>query len=118
MADYGNFFYNQHILEHFKMGSAEVHLVFDGPTIKKFNPKQFEQVRRYKIKTSQKQHQHHSFTIDSQIPQGWQEFLECLTCKRAIVETIGLYLLQMGHHLIHNQQWLIISGIFLMNLRG
>jgi len=26
------------------------------------------------------------------------------TCKRAIVETIGLYLLQMGHHLIHNQQ--------------
>ena len=73
------------------MGSAEVHLVFDNPTINKFNPKQFEQVRCHKTKAPQKQHQHHSFTVDSQIPQGWQEFLECSTCKRAIVESIGLY---------------------------
>ena len=78
----------------------------------KFNPKQFEQVRRHNIKASQKQHQHHPFNIHSQIPQGWQEFLECLTCKRAIVESIGLYFLQMGHHLIYNQQRLIISGCF------
>ena len=91
MADYSKFLYNQHVLEHFKMGSVvEVHLVFDNPTINKFNPKQFEQVRRHtNTKASQKQHQHHPFNIHSQIPQGWQEFLECLTCKRAIVELIG-----------------------------
>ena len=89
MADYSKVLYNQHALEHFKIGIAEVHLVFDNPTINKFNPKQFEQVRCHKTKAPQKQYQHHSFIVDSQIPQGWQEFMECSTCKRAIVDYIS-----------------------------
>jgi len=35
MADYSKFLFHQFVQEHFKMGTAKVHLVFD-------NPKQFE----------------------------------------------------------------------------
>ena len=38
MADYSKFLYNQHVLEYIKMGNVEVHLVFDIPTVNKFNP--------------------------------------------------------------------------------
>ena len=94
------------------MGTSEVHLVFDNPAMNTFNPKQFEQARHHNSETPKKQHQRHSFDINSQIPHGWLEFLECLTCKRAIVESVGLYFLQMGHHLLQNQQQLIIGGCF------
>ena len=112
MADYIKFLYHQYVLEHFKMGISEVHLVFDNPAMNTFNPKQFEHARRHNSEALKRQHQHHSFNIDSQIPQGWPEFLECATCKRAIVESVGLYLLQIGHHLLQDQQHLIIGGCF------
>ena len=38
--------------------------------------------------------------------------MECKTCKRAIVESIGLYFLQIGHCLLQQQQQLIICGCF------
>ena len=38
--------------------------------------------------------------------------MECTTCKRAIVESIGLYFLQIGHCLLQQQQHLIIGGCF------
>ena len=113
MADYSKFLYHQYVIEHFKLGVSEVHLVFDNPTMNTFNPKQFEQARRhYSENTMQHRHQHHAFDVNSQIPQGWPEFLECTTCKRAIVESIGLYFLQIGHCLLQQQQQLIIGGCF------
>lgn len=38
--------------------------------------------------------------------------MERATCKRAIVESIGLYFLQMGHHLVRSRQQLVIAGCF------
>ena len=113
MADYSKFLYHQYVIEHFKLGVSKVHLVFDNPTMNTFNPKQFEQARHhYSENTMQHRHQHHAFDVNSQIPQGWPEFLECTTCKRAIVESIGLYFLQIGHCLLQQQQQLIIGGCF------
>ena len=95
------------------MGTSEVHLVFDHPTMNTFNPKQFEQARCHNSESmTQHRHQHHAFDVNSQIPQGWLEYLECTTCKRAIVESIGLYFLQIGHCLLQQQQQLIIGGCF------
>ena len=100
------------MLEYFRLWTSEVHVVFDSPSTQIFNPKQFEQVRRHNSKTPQK-HEHHLFNADSSIPQGrWSEFLDCPSCKRKIVEALGLYFLQSGRFLLHSEQHIIISGCF------
>lgn len=40
-SDYTNFLFNQFVLEHYKARPKEVHLIFDNPTTRKFDPKQF-----------------------------------------------------------------------------
>ena len=95
------------------MGTSVVHLVFDNPAMNTFNPKQFKEARRHNSEpTTQHRYQHHAFDVNSQIPQGWLEYLECTTCKRAIVESISLYFLQIGHCLLQQQEQLIIGGCF------
>jgi len=46
IPEYGKLLFH-YILEHFRLGTSEVHLVFDNPSTQMFNPKQFEQVRRH-----------------------------------------------------------------------
>ena len=109
IADYGNLLFHQHAVQHYKAGTIEVHLIFDNPRRQNFNPKQYEQARRYNKNTK---HEHQSFDPNSNIPQRWDEYLQCTTCKRSIVEAIGLHFLQKGHLLLVNQQQLIIAGCF------
>jgi len=109
-SEYAIFLFNQFILQHFKAGTSEVHLIFDKPNMQAFNPKQFEQARRYS--NTNTDHQHGSFSSDTQVPNKWQEFLQCTQCKRLIVEAVGLTLLQKGRYLLTTQQRLILAGCF------
>ena len=88
----------------------EVHLIFDKPNKQPFNPKQFEHAKRYSKNSTD--HQHHSFNPDTEIPSSWQEYLQCQNCKRAIVEAVGLALLQKGRYFLKRQQKLVLAGCF------
>ena len=112
ILDYSKFLFNQFVLEHFKAGTKEVHLIFDNPTNHRFNPKQFEHARRYINKKCNTQHEHCEFTPNSNIPSGWKEHLECRVCKRAITEAIGISFLQKGKLLLINDQRLVVAGCF------
>ena len=70
---YSKLLFNQYVLEHYKAGTNEVHLIFDQPACY-FNPKQFEHVRRSKTK-SNSNHEHLAFTPDTNISQGWKEYM-------------------------------------------
>lgn len=48
----------------------------------------------------------------STIPNGWQGYLECMQCKRSIVEAIGLSVIQQGRFLLKSHQRLLIAGCF------
>ena len=82
-----------------------------NPSQPTFNPKQFEHLRRYN-KVSTHQHQHYKFSPNASIPQKWQDYLDCRECKRSIVESIGLSLLQQGKQHLCGHQKLILSGCF------
>ena len=113
IADYGKLVFHQYSLQHYKNGTTEVQLIFDNPHTQTFDPKQYEQARRYSNKAAIfKLHEHQPFDPDSRIPQRWQDFLQCGVCKRAIVETIGLFFLQKGHLFLIKEQRLIIAGCF------
>ena len=107
-VDYATLLFNRFVLDHYKAGVNEVHLVFDTPDTQQFNPKQFEHAKRY----SSKHHEHTSFTATSGIPQAWRKHLDCRSCKRAIVEAIGHAYLQKGCSLLRGGQVLIIAGCF------
>ena len=57
------------MLEYFRLGTSEVHVVFDSPSTQIFNPKQFEQVRQQNSKTPQK-HEHHLLMLTHQSLKG------------------------------------------------
>ena len=109
-SDYVLFLFNQFVIQHFRKGALEVHLIFDKPDRQLFNPKQFEHKRRYS-KTN-KDHQHWPFTTSMNVPNNWQECLQCPQCKRSIVEAVGLACLQNGHHILTGNQRLILAGCF------
>jgi len=71
-SEYAIFLFNQIISQHFKAGTSEVYLIFDKPNLQAFNPKQFEQARRYS--NTNTDHQHGSFSSDTQVPNKWQEY--------------------------------------------
>ena len=48
----------------------------------------------------------------SGIPQAWREHLECRSCKRSIIEAIGLAYLQKGCSLLRVGHALILAGCF------
>ena len=110
IADYGKLLFHQHAVQHYKTGTTKVHLIFDNLGQQRFNPKQYEQARRYNKRNNT--HEHQTLDPNSNIPQGWHKCLQCKTCKRSIVEAIGLYFLQRGYLLLMYQQQLIISGCF------
>ena len=107
--DYAHVLFDRFALEYFRAGVQEVHLIFDKPGRQTFNPKQFEHAKRYTKGKSCNQHEHISFTPQTSIPQGWQEYLECRECKRSIVEAVGLSFLQKGQ-LVMGCQNLVIAG--------
>ena len=47
IEEYAILLFNRFILEHYKAGVREVHLIFDKPSKQAFNPKQFEHAKRY-----------------------------------------------------------------------
>ena len=50
IEEYAILLFNIFILEHYKAGVREVHLIFDKPSKQAFNPKQFEHAKRYSSK--------------------------------------------------------------------
>jgi len=113
ISEYAKFLFNQFVLEHYKAGTKEVYLIFDNPTTRKFNPKQFEHTRRYNTnKKCSSQHEHCVLTPNSNIPLGWREHLQCRVCKQSITEAIGISFLQKGRLLLANDQKLFIAGCF------
>ena len=112
VSDYTKLLFNQLVLQHYKTGANEVHLVFDKPGRQQFNPKQFEHHKRSLQHKTVNEHQHYTFMPYSTIPNGWQGYLECRQCKRSIVEAIGLSLIQQGRFLLKNHQRLLIAGCF------
>ena len=97
-AEYAQFLFNQFVLKYYKTGTLEVHLVFDKPARRLFNPKQVEHLRRYT--SSNNDHQHCSASPQDTVPTRWQEHLQCRQCKRHIIKAIGLTLLQSGRFLL------------------
>jgi len=96
IADYFKLLFNQFLLPHYKSGVNEVHLLFDKPGRQQLNPKQFEHQKWSLQKKCTSEHQHCIFEPNSAIPSGWQSYLERRTCKRSIVEAIGLSVMQHG----------------------
>ena len=112
VSDYTKLLFNQFVLQHYKTGVNEVHLLFDKPGRQLFNPKQFEHRKRYLQNKTVTEHQHYIFMPHSTIPNGWQGYLDCRQCKRSIVEAIGLSIIQQGRVLLKNHQCLLIAGCF------
>jgi len=46
-SDYALFLFNQFVTQYFRKGALEVYLIFDKPNRQIFNPKKFEQRKRY-----------------------------------------------------------------------
>ena len=110
ILEYTILLFNQVVVQYFKAGANEVHLIFDKPGRQKFNPKVFEHHKRYDKTKSINQHQHCYFEPSTIIPSRWQDHVECRECKRSIVEAIGLSLLQHRTLLLREHQRLVISG--------
>ena len=109
IADYASLLINQIVVQYYKVGTSEIHLIFDKPGRQAFNPKQFEHIRCYNTVNTD-QHQHYTFSPDATIPPKWQDYLDCQECKRLIVEAIGLSL--QGRQYLRAGQKLILSGCF------
>ena len=113
IMEYTRVLFDRFALEHFRAGIQEVHLIFDKPGRQTFNPKQFEHTKRYTKGKSCHQHEHISFTPQTSIPQGWQEYLQCRECKRSIVEAVRLSFLQKGQLFLTGYQKLVIAECLL-----
>ena len=111
IADYTSLLINQIVAQYYKVGTNEIHLIFDKPGRQAFNPKQFEHIRRYNAVNTD-QHQHCTFSPNAPIPPKWQDYLDCQECKRLIVEAISLSLLQQGRQYLRAGQKLVLSGCF------
>ena len=111
ITEYCNLLFNRYLLDHYKVGVNEIHLLFDKPNKRSFNPKMFEQGRRDNSK-SNSSHQHQDFTPTTSIPANWRQYIQCRECKRSIVEAIGLAFVKTIHQLLRNGQTLIIGGCF------
>lgn len=109
---YSHLLFNRFVLDHYMAGVEEVHLLFDMPCKRPFNPKQFEQGRRDVKSRSKSTHHHLQFTPDTPIPPNWCQYIECRQCKCSIVEAIGLAYLQTGKILLHQEHRLVIAGCF------
>ena len=113
ITDYSHLLFHRFALVHYDAGATDVHLLFDKPNQRFFNPKLFEQSRRdTESTTTTRPHQHISFTPSTQIPSNWRQYIQCRQCKWSIVESIGLALLQTGSQLLKNKQRLILGGCF------
>ena len=108
LEQYSDFLFRQHAVPRYSLGISEVHFVFDTPTRMDFNPKFFEQKRR--DTNSAKEHSHLIFTPQSSIPKPWREFLNCRTCKRSIIEALGLAFCRRAPEHLRIGQKLILSG--------
>ena len=109
IEQYAHLLLRQFAFPHYTSGTKEVHLLFDNPERLTFNPKKCEHNRRY-IQES-KHHVHISLTENSPIPRPWREYLQCMACKRCIVEVLGLVFLRSAYHVPVGKK-LIIAGCF------
>ena len=109
ITDYTKLLFTRFIKEHFSFGIQEVHVIFDKPSTNKFNPKQFEQLRRDATGTT---HEHKSFDPNSNVPVAWRETLSCRTCKYSLIKAIGLCFFQFGRLWLQAEQTLVQAGCF------
>ena len=107
---YSEFLFNRFVLPHYMGGATQVHLIFDKQNRQLFDPKMFERKRRDDNASTKKSHTCTPFTPNTQIPSKWMEYISCRTCKRSIVEAIGLSYLR--NRLTQGQQVLMLAGCF------
>lgn len=85
-------------------------LIFDKPGRQCFNPKQFEQSHRDTSKQSSK-HVCILVTPHTNLPRSWSDYIDCRNCKRALIEALGLSLVQTGRFLLRSYQLLDVSPV-------
>ena len=88
---HSQFLFNRFVFSHYMAGVSQVHLVFDKRQTQKFDPKCFERKKR---DSNMKQHVCIAFSPVSEIPSKWMDYILCRTCKRSIIESIGMSFLK------------------------
>ena len=109
IATYSQFLFHCFVSPHYIAGSSEVHLVFDEDTKQQFDIKSFER-RKRDSKEKSSYHTCINFQPETANPTKWQDYLTCRTCKRSIIEAIGLSLLRS--RLTRDSQVLVLAGCF------
>ena len=110
ISRYAELLFNRFILHHFKIGSVEVHLIFDSPSMQAFNPKSHERTRRDSAHTSTSSHEHITFTPSTLIPNSWRSLIECRECKQSIMAALSLAYVQSTNLKLDAHQKLIVAG--------
>ena len=111
VADHTDFLFSRFVVPYYILGAKEVHLIYDKPCKQPFDPKIFERAKRDTNKFN-KQHQCMAFTPTSKMPSNWGDYIACCTCKRSIIEAIGLLYLQTTRHRLRSGQCLVMAGCF------
>lgn len=112
IGSYGGQLYQRFVEPYYRYGAKEVHLVFDNPNPTNFNPKLSEQMRRDAENALPTGHTHSEYRPSSIISTPWSQILKCRTCKRSIVEAIGLHFLQTSRHKLCTGQTFVLGGCF------
>jgi hypothetical protein len=114
MTDYATQLFDRFILPHYDRGIKVVHMIFNIPNPKEFNPKNFEQQSR--DKKNEHDHKHIRFLPITSVPKNWRVHVECRTCKQSIIQALGLSYLEKAKStespLLKGDQILVLAGCF------
>ena len=114
ITDYANFIFNRFVLPHYRAGTLEVHLIFDKEVRQLFDPKAFERDKRDQSGQSDNKHCCTEFTPDTQTPTSthWADYIHCRSCKRSIINSIGLAFINTTRYKLKDRQQLVLAGCF------
>jgi hypothetical protein len=107
---HSQFLFNRFVLPHYIAGSSEVHLIFDTTNRQKFDITSFERKKRDSNKKDNAHHKCIAFDPNTITPSRSQDYISCRSCKRSIIDSIGLSLLR--NRPTQRGQILILAGCF------
>lgn len=70
--DYGTLLLNRFVIQHYKAGAKQVHVLFDSPSQQTFNPKVYEQKRRDTSILHTGSHEHIDFQPHTKVPKNME----------------------------------------------
>lgn len=106
VPQYTKLLFRRFVQGHFKCGVMEIHIVFDKPARRQFNPKKFEQ------DVALTNHTHKTFESNIKIDVPWSQLLSCRTCKYNLVQCTGQCFLKNSRFWIQGNQQIVLSGCF------